>query len=95
LSPEARDDLIALYGWIADAASPQVAGAYLDRIEAWLRGLDIASERGSLREDIRPGLRIVGFERRLTVAFSVDETQVTILRVFRAGRHWEEDLPDE
>jgi hypothetical protein len=31
----------------------------------------------------------VGFERRLTVAFVVDDNSVTVLRVFGAGRDWE------
>jgi toxin ParE1/3/4 len=42
-----------------------------------------------MRDDIRPGLRIVGFERRVTIAFSVDDGRVTILRVFYGGRDWE------
>ena len=37
----------------------------------------------------RPGLRIIGFERRLTIAFMVQEETVTVLRVFTAGRNWE------
>lgn len=45
--------------------------------------------RGHHRNDIRPGLRIVGFERRVTIAFCVDESAVTILRVFYGGRDWE------
>lgn len=45
---------------------------------------------GHLRSDIRPGLRILGFERRLTIAFVVGTETVTILRVFAAGRNWEE-----
>jgi toxin ParE1/3/4 len=95
LSPEARDDLRALYDWVADAVSPQMALGYVERIETWLRGFEVAPERGTLRDDIRPGLRIVGFKRRLTVAFTVEDTHVTILRVFRAGRHWEVDLDPE
>lgn len=89
LAPEAGDDLNELYEWIAGRASPQVAMAYLERVEAFLLGLSIGSERGQLRSDVRPGLRVVGFERRLTVAFTVDEDTVTVLRVFTAGRDWE------
>jgi toxin ParE1/3/4 len=90
LSPEARDDLIALYDWIAAAAHPATALGYTQRIEAFLGGLRVASERGFRRDDIRPGLRIVGFERRVTVAFTVDPARVVILRIFYAGRNWEE-----
>lgn len=40
-------------------------------------------------EDVRPGLRIIGFERRLTIAFIVQPESVTVPRVFTAGRDWE------
>jgi toxin ParE1/3/4 len=45
-----------------------------------------------LRDDIRPGLRVVGFERRVTIAFAVGEAGVTIVRVFYGGQDWEEAL---
>jgi toxin ParE1/3/4 len=88
-SPEARDDLLALYDWIAGAADPDTALAYIERLETFCLALDLASERGQLREDIRPGLRIVGFERRVTVAFVAGEERVTILRLFYGGQDWE------
>jgi toxin ParE1/3/4 len=55
-------------------------------------GFDIASERGHRRDDVSPGLRIVGFERRVTIAFVADENQVTILRLFYGGQNWEDKL---
>jgi toxin ParE1/3/4 len=88
LAPEAADDLQGLYDWIAGRASPTVAMGYLDRVERFLAGLSIGAERGHLRSDVRPGLRIIGFERRLTVAFTVDDDLVTVLRVLRAGQDW-------
>lgn len=91
-APEVAEDLIGLYDWIAAEASPAIAMAYIDRVEAFCLRLRIGSERGHLRPDIRPGLRIIGFERRLTIAFAVGEDAVTILRVFAAGRDWETTL---
>lgn len=91
-APEAGDDLVGLYDWIAEQASPSVAMSYLDRVEAFCQRLRIGSERGHLRSDVRPGLRIIGFERRLTIAFVVGEDTVTILRVFTAGRNWEQAM---
>ncbi len=88
-APEAAEDLNELYDWISGEASPTVALAYLERVEAYCSRLSIGSERGHLRSDIRPGLRIVGFERRLTIAFVVQEETVLVLRVFTAGRNWE------
>jgi toxin ParE1/3/4 len=34
-------------------------------------------------------LRIIGFERRITIAFVVEPERVVILRLFYAGRDWE------
>ena len=93
-APEALEDLIQLYDWIADAASAETAIGYIDRIETYCRGMGLASERGHKRDDIRSGLRIVGFERRVTIAFTVSETHVTILRLFYGGRNWEAVLED-
>ena len=69
-----------------------VAFNYVDRIEAFCYGLDLASERGSRRDDIRPGLRVLGFERRLTIAIAVTPDQITVLRLFYGGQDWEKKL---
>jgi toxin ParE1/3/4 len=88
-APEAAEDLIGIYDWVAESASPDVASGYIDRVEAFCHRLSIGSERGHLRSDVRRGLRVIGFERRLTIAFTVADETVTILRVFSAGRNWE------
>ena len=91
VSVRARADLIAIFEHIAQATGAATAARYLARMEAFCLGLGEASERGSRRDDIRPGLRIVGFERRLTIAFAVNEQDVAVLRVFAAGRDWERE----
>lgn len=91
-APEARADLVALYEWISVKASPDVAMSYIERIETYCNGFDLASERGHARDDIRTGLRIVGFEGRVTIAFMVSDLTVTILRLFYGGRNWEDDV---
>ncbi|MEJ5083350.1 MULTISPECIES: type II toxin-antitoxin system RelE/ParE family toxin [unclassified Ochrobactrum] len=94
LSPEAEADLLALYDWIAERASPNVALDYLDRLESYVLGFDRASERGTLRNDIREGLRTIGFERRVTIAFNVTEQQVIVLGFFYGGQNWQEALSE-
>ena len=93
-SPEAHADLLALYDWIAEAASPDIALAYIDRLETYIRGFNLASERGMRRDEIRPGLRTVGFERRVTIAFNVTERQVVILGIFHGGQNWQDMLSE-
>ena len=87
-APEARNDLLHIYDWIERSSSSSIALAFVERIEAYCLAFDLAAERGTRRDDIRPGLRTVGFERTLTLAFSVEDGTVTILRIFYAGRDW-------
>lgn len=49
-------------------------------------------ERGTRRPDIVPGLRTIGFERRVTIAFRVLKTRVEIVAIAYAGRDFENDL---
>ncbi len=91
-TPEAEDDLQQIYDWIAERGGPRTALAYIERIEDYCVRFDLASERGQRRDDIRPGLRILGFERRLTIAITVETEEVTILRVFYGGADWEDAL---
>ena len=76
----------------ADAASEEVALRYVERLESWCLGFELAAERGHARDDIRPGLRIAGFERRVTLAFTVSDERVTIVRLFWGGRDWQREL---
>lgn len=85
-APEARDDLLKLYLYIADRSGADRAIAYIDRIEAYRRGFVDFPDRGTRRDDLFPGLRIVGFERRLVVAFHIDGRLVTIDRILYGGR---------
>jgi hypothetical protein len=42
-----------------------------------------------LRDDILPGLRVVGFERRVTIAFLITADAVLIEGVFYGGRDFD------
>lgn len=88
LSPEAEADLNAIYDWIANKSSPEIAFGYISRIEAHLRSFDTAPMRGTVRNDVRPGLRVTGLERRVTIAFTVAGSDVVILRLFYGGQNW-------
>lgn len=94
LSPEAEMDLLALYDWIAENASPDIALGYIERLTKYVRGFECASERGTLRNDIREGLRTIGFERRVTIAFNVTESQVIVLGFYYGGQNWQDTLSE-
>ena len=55
-SPEAQDQLVDLYRYIASAASPAVAVRYTDAIVAYCESLNLFPARGTRRDDVRPGL---------------------------------------
>lgn len=90
--PAAEADLFDLYRDIAKEAGIDVAGRYVDRIEAACRALETFPERGARRDDIRSGLRTVGFEHRATIVFLIKRSEVVILRVFYGGRNYEHIL---
>jgi toxin ParE1/3/4 len=92
LAPEAIADLSELADWIAASSGIEVALGYIARVEAACQSLSYNAERGASRDDIRKGLRTIGFERRATIAFSVTATNVTILRVMYGGRDIERQL---
>ena len=89
-SPEAEGQLIALYNYIADAASPDIAKHYTDGIIAYCEGLHVFPLRGNLREDIRPGLRITHYKKRTVIALEVDEKigLVSVLGLFYGGQDY-------
>jgi toxin ParE1/3/4 len=85
-SPEAATDLIKLYDYIAARSGPLRAIGYIDRIETYCAGFEASPERGTKCDDLRPGLRIVGFERRVTIAFHTTRSTVIIDRILYGGR---------
>jgi toxin ParE1/3/4 len=85
-SPEARDDLIELYQRISERGAPNAAMAYITRLQSRCTGLATFPEQGMRRDDVRPGLRLLGFERRTEIAFHVTIEAVVIDRIFHGGQ---------
>jgi toxin ParE1/3/4 len=56
-TPEALEQIAALYHYIAVAASPTIAQNYTNAIIEYCEKLQKFPQRGSLRDDVRPGLR--------------------------------------
>jgi len=82
----AEADLVSLYEYIAAHAGLEIAGGYIERIEAACLGLAEFPERGTRRDDIMKGLRTIGFERRVTIAFTVTKSRVEIVTIAYGGR---------
>lgn len=88
----AEKRLLELGEYIAIHASSNIATGYLDRIHAACVALADFPERGRHRDDILPGLRTIGFERRVTIAFRVLKTRVEIVTIAYGGRDFEREL---
>ena len=95
-APQAATDVEAILQYIADrSSSPVIARHFVAGIIAHCRKLGLFPHRGTKRDDLRPGIRTIGYRRRVTIAFKVDQDVVTILRVFYAGRDIKGALRDK
>lgn len=97
-SEEALLQLRELRRYIArESGYPDRARGYVDRIRVYCKKLEMYPNRGTLRDDLRPGLRLIGFEKRVTIAFTVEQDQPIILGVFYGGQdveaHYVDQLP--
>lgn len=92
---KASDDIAELLAQLASAAGLRIAAGYVDRLASFCERLDLAPERGHRRDDISSGLWTIGFERRVTIAFSVETDEVLIHRIFYGGRDWKAELSEE
>jgi plasmid stabilization system protein ParE len=93
-APEAEAQLVALYFYIAAAASPAIAANYTDAIVQQCESLKTFPKRGAQRDDIRPGMRVFGFRRRVSIAFEITDSVVTILGIFYGGQKFEAAFDD-
>ena len=94
-SPEAESDLLQLYSYIAERSGPERALTYTDRILAHCMGFGAFPERGRRRDDLRPGLRVTGFGKRVAIAFHLSGDAVFIDRILYGGRDLAAALGDE
>jgi toxin ParE1/3/4 len=94
-SPKADFQISEIYRSIAEASgdvrASDFVGAILDRCEA----LADFPEQGAPRFEYRPGLRIIGFRRRVTIAYGVEKGSIIILGIYYGGQNYQADFADE
>jgi toxin ParE1/3/4 len=86
LTAKAQTDLL-LYGWSVGQASPLVCPSDVGRLKSVPDRPGAASDPGRQRTKVRPGLRIIGFGRRVTIACTVEPGKAGVLRLSCAGRN--------
>jgi len=89
ISELAKAQLEALYYYIAEHGSADIAKHYIKEIVDYFNNLCIFSLRGTLRNDLRSGLRITSYRKRVTIAFKAQENKVIIIDIFYAGQDYE------
>lgn len=87
LSHAAQQDINELLEYLVPRAGATIARNYVGRLNTFLQGFETFPERGMRRDDVSPGLRLVGFRRKATIAFRVKGDRVTVLRVYHGGRN--------
>jgi len=88
--PLVSHDLDAIAQWIIDYAGPDAAARKLAEIEAAITALKTTPHKGSLRDEIAPGIRAIPAGRKAVVAFLVDDGagEVLIYAVSYGGADW-------
>jgi len=95
ISPFAKQQLDSLYDYIAEASSEDIAEKYIEGISNYCESMSIFPLRGTLREDLRAGIRITNYRKRVVIAFEVKENQVIILSIFYGDQDYEGLLSDD
>jgi toxin ParE1/3/4 len=90
-SPESEAQLFDLEEYLALRFYPKNAEMYIERIRKACRGLGLLPHRGKNRDDIAPGLRMIGFERRVAIYYRLIDDHVNIVGVHYGGHS--SDIP--
>jgi toxin ParE1/3/4 len=94
-SPEAEIQIVALYEYLSNQASPTIAESYTGAIVERCEQLGEMAFTGIARDDIRRGMRTAFFRKRVVIAYSVEAKVVTILAIFHGGQDYESLLREE
>lgn len=85
-TPEATAALLRINDYISERSGDALAAGFVDKLIAYCEGLSLFPRRGEQRDDLRPGLRTIGFRGKATIAFTVAGDTVTIIQVLYGGR---------
>lgn len=94
-SPEAEEQLVNLFHYIAGAASAGTAACYTNAVVSYCESLHQSPLRGTRRDDVRPGLRVTNYKKRTVIAFDVTDDTVSIIGIFYGGQDYESLLDND
>lgn len=91
-TPEAQEQILELYRYIATASSPEIAENYTSAVVTYCESLQTFPERGISRSDIRPHLRVTNYKKRTIIAFYVSDDVIAIIGIFYGGQDYSTSL---
>jgi toxin ParE1/3/4 len=92
--PAAEADLDVIYDYIA-RESPDRALDVIRRIRTRCGQLTEFPELGRRRDDLRPGARLLPFERRGVIVYGVAGDTIEVGRIFYGGRDYDTLMTEE
>ena len=94
-TPQSRRDLKRIKHYISKKSYPSRARDFIGRIIDYCERLETFPMRGHARDDLMPGLRVIGFEHSVTILFTVTPDRVIIEGVYYGGKDYMRDFgPD-
>jgi toxin ParE1/3/4 len=88
VAPQAEQQLLELNAYLTSVAGQDTADKYVGAIVELINSLGDFPHRGTMRDEVRPGLRTYGWKRKATIAFHIDDDRVTITGIFYGGRDY-------
>ena len=95
LSPRAEQHVTAIYDYIFEQSGELRADTVIGRLLDACHELDTFPLRGTQRDDIREGLRVMGVRRQATIAFIVEAERVVIHGILGRGQDVNRLFEDE
>ena len=88
--PEVERDVFDILDLVAEYSGAETALRKLAEIEATVHSLADTPHKGTIRDEIAPGLRAIPAGRKGVVCFVVDDElkEVRIVAIGYAGREW-------
>jgi plasmid stabilization system protein ParE len=86
----AREDMEEIAEYIAERSSAAIADRFIVEIVKECESLCTAPHRGTSRTDLRPKMRVIGYKRKASIVFRIEEDRglVVILAVNYHGRSY-------
>jgi plasmid stabilization system protein ParE len=92
-SQKAKEQIENIQSFIAiKSGYPERAKNFSNRILVFCDGLKNFPKRGTSYDHIQKGLRIVGFDGSISIAFEVESDRIYIHGIYYGGQNWSDDF---